>query len=269
MSHVAVPTCTTPTTSRQRDSVGDRAVASRCEDGAMVVSAFDMAREFDAISEAMGTTDDLQDSLRRVVRLAVDVLEPCTYASVTRVRRGTTGLTLASSDVEALRIDAIQYDVMDGPCWQMAVEDEPDVVWTHDVNKEARWPDFVTRAVTETDVRTVLAFGLAPGLERTALNIYGVSPHSFTSDDVGTASLFAIHSQVVLRQLAAEQRADHLATALGTSRTIGSAVGMIMWIHKIDEAMAFDVLRRASQNLNIRLRDLAETITTTGEVPQM
>ena len=44
------------------------------------------------------------------------------------------------------------------------------------------------------------------------------------------------------------------------NREIGKAVGMLMMLNGVDEHEAFDVLRRYSQDLNIKLADVARTV---------
>jgi signal transduction histidine kinase/CheY-like chemotaxis protein len=62
-------------------------------------------------------------------------------------------------------------------------------------------------------------------------------------------------------------RADHLEVALRSSRRIGAAIGIIMERARIPEDEAFALLRKASQDGNRKLRDVAEQIVLTGTVP--
>jgi AmiR/NasT family two-component response regulator len=45
-----------------------------------------------------------------------------------------------------------------------------------------------------------------------------------------------------------------------SNREIGKAVGMLMMMHGVDEQEAFNVLRRYSQDLNIKLADVARSV---------
>jgi cell division septum initiation protein DivIVA len=68
--------------------------------------------------------------------------------------------------------------------------------------------------------------------------------------------------------LSAEHDAQ-LHEALMSSRTIGAAVGIIMATRLATQREAFEILRRASQNSNRKLRDLAEEIVShSGEIPE-
>ncbi|MEW1953418.1 ANTAR domain-containing protein [Terrabacter sp. NPDC080008] len=62
--------------------------------------------------------------------------------------------------------------------------------------------------------------------------------------------------------------AQNLRHALGTREMIGQAVGVLMQRHGLSSDAAFNVLRRHSQNANIKLREVAQTFLETGELPQ-
>jgi AmiR/NasT family two-component response regulator len=55
--------------------------------------------------------------------------------------------------------------------------------------------------------------------------------------------------------------------ALGTRELIGQAQGILMEREHITSQQAFDILRRASQHLNIKLREVAQDLVDTGERP--
>jgi AmiR/NasT family two-component response regulator len=49
---------------------------------------------------------------------------------------------------------------------------------------------------------------------------------------------------------------------------IGQAQGILMERERISADAAFDILRRASQHLNIKLRVVAQNLVDTGERPE-
>ena len=65
------------------------------------------------------------------------------------------------------------------------------------------------------------------------------------------------------------EHAVNMALALQSSRTIGAAVGIIMATRRVSEPVAFDMLKRASQNTNKKIRALAEEIVVTGDVASL
>lgn len=58
---------------------------------------------------------------------------------------------------------------------------------------------------------------------------------------------------------------EQLQTALRTSRIIGQAIGIVMTRRFVTQDEAFTLLRRASNNTNRKLREIAEDIVSTGD----
>ena len=52
-----------------------------------------------------------------------------------------------------------------------------------------------------------------------------------------------------------------------TRELIGQAQGILMERERVTASKAFDILRRASQHLNVKLRDVAQGIVDTGSDP--
>lgn len=65
----------------------------------------------------------------------------------------------------------------------------------------------------------------------------------------------------------AQDRSEHLRVGLDSSRTIGTAIGILMTAHHLTAEVAFRLLVTASQNTNRKLRDIAADIATTGQLP--
>jgi AmiR/NasT family two-component response regulator len=63
-------------------------------------------------------------------------------------------------------------------------------------------------------------------------------------------------------------RVEQLREALTSREVIGRAEGILIERERITADQAFGVLRRASQHLNIKLREVATYIVETGEVPR-
>ena len=60
---------------------------------------------------------------------------------------------------------------------------------------------------------------------------------------------------------------ESLRTALATCRRVGVAVGVLMTAKHVSQAVAFDVLSVASQKTGRTLRDVADYVTLTGDIP--
>ncbi len=68
------------------------------------------------------------------------------------------------------------------------------------------------------------------------------------------AELFAVHAALALGHA---QREEQLTTALGSRKTIGQAIGIVMERFGVDDNLAFGYLARVSRDSNIKLRDIA------------
>jgi len=78
------------------------------------------------------------------------------------------------------------------------------------------------------------------------------------------------HELVQLREVAlgeAEAKVVNLQKALASNRQIGTALGIVMSRHMVTAEQAFDMLRTASQTNHRKLRDIAEDVILTGQIP--
>jgi signal transduction histidine kinase/DNA-binding response OmpR family regulator len=65
----------------------------------------------------------------------------------------------------------------------------------------------------------------------------------------------------------AEDRSANLEKALSSNRQIGTAIGILMALHKTTAETAFTLLRTASQHTHRKLYDIAEEVNSTGALP--
>lgn len=129
---------------------------------------------------------------------------------------------------------------------------------TGSLSHEWRWPDFARRAHEQTGVESVLSLRLfASETTMGSLNLYSLEAEAFNDDDVAVALVFASHAAVAL---AGAQREADLEAKAASRDVIGMAKGKIMAQRSVSEDEAFDILRRASQRMNIKLRELAERL---------
>lgn len=228
-------------------------------------AAHEIAVQFAELNEHLVAGGSQESALQRLVDLAVGSVPGCTWAAVTVWPTGQRPRTLASSHDVAREVDRLQYDLGDGPCLVAAARPTPIVV--ADLARDDRWPRFRDVALARTPLRCVLSFHLVDEPQRAGLNLYGARPVAFDTDATGVAALFATHARVLLGHADSAGRATRLARALETSRQIGTAIGILMHSHRIDADAAFDLLRRSSQHLHRKLRDVADEVTETGTLP--
>ncbi len=85
------------------------------------------------------------------------------------------------------------------------------------------------------------------------------------ADLLAQAFGMAIDKLLTLQESA--ERQHHLERAIDAHRDIGQAIGILVERHRITPEQAFDRLRRASQDRNLKLRQLATRIVETGSEP--
>jgi GAF domain-containing protein len=203
-----------------------------------------------------------EESLRAGIAMAVGTA-PCDQASITMLGPGRTVETVASSDGRITKADMLQYEEDEGPCL--------DAVWTNgvfevpDLAADARWPRWTARAA-DLGIGGLLAVHLYTDTALGALNLYSERPRVYDDTDLEAARIVAAHASVVL---AYTRKTQDLWRAIDTRNLIGQAQGMLMAQYKLTPDTAFAVLRRYSQATNVRLAELAEELTSTGQLPEL
>jgi GAF domain-containing protein len=225
----------------------------------------ELAAQFAAVARVLQAEPTVDHTLARMTELAVSVIEGCDHAGITVVRRGRPETMAATDDVPA-RVDAIQYQTRQGPCLA-AITDER-TYRSHDLATEQRWPQFAHRAAAETGVRSMLAYRLFTHEDTLgALNLYSRDPKAFDDDVVPIGAVFAAHAAMAFAQAREHEQISQLEEAVTSNRRIGMAIGILMTRRRIGSDDAFDLLRTASQLGNRKLRDIAEVVIRTGEIP--
>ena len=97
-----------------------------------------------------------------------------------------------------------------------------------------------------------------------ALNLFSRQAGAFTDESEHVGLMLAAHAAIAY---GAARKEERMARGLLTQQVIGQAQGILMERHKITEERAFAVLVRASQHTNIKLRDLAVRLATSGALP--
>ena len=193
-------------------------------------------------------------ALNELIHNAVDHIPGARYAGITVVSRQDKGVaTPAATDEYPRVLDALQQKHHQGPCFDAAVEHESYHV--NDLMDETRWPLFCTDALVQTPIRSIAAFQLFTTRDAVgALNLYSDDPGAFDQESRDLGYIFAAHAATVWGAL---QRGEQFRSALASRDTIGQAKGMIMERYSVNAIQAFDLLRKLSQESNIRLYEIA------------
>ena len=134
---------------------------------------------------------------------------------------------------------------------------EHEVFQTGLLSEELRWPKFTPRAVAESGIESILSLRLFVNGTMGALNLYSTKRDAFDDHDVALGTVFAAHAAMAW---STSQRIANLESGLVSRQLIGQATGLLMARHNMSESEAIGALRRASQRLNVKLRQVAEKI---------
>ncbi|MFD7704802.1 GAF and ANTAR domain-containing protein [Streptomyces caelestis] len=206
------------------------------------------------------------ESLREFLQFLVDDAVAASGAAdcgVTLQRRGRP-LTVVSTGGTANKLDEEQYGQDDGPCLQALRTGQ--VVHVRDMLTETRWGSY-PRFASGLGARSSLSLPI-PARTHTAgaLNFYATEPDAFSDDDQRVLASVAAQASggIALAQRLADT-ADFtrdLQNALSSRSIIDQAIGAVMQQRQCTEKEAFDVLRRLSQETNIKFRDVCNRLLT-------
>jgi len=171
----------------------------------------------------------------------------------------------------AVDLDETQYERGHGPCLHAARTGE--LTEIADTRTETRWRDYVQRAAERGNGSSLSVPLLIDEDQQVtgALNIYAREPEAFDADSRAVATRFGPYATVATGNLYAYQSArnmaDNLQIALESRAVIDQAKGVLMERHKITADQAFQLLAQASMRANRKLRDVADHLVHTGELP--
>lgn len=149
-----------------------------------------------------------------------------------------------------------------GPCLSAVFEQQ--TVRVDDLRSEQRWPRFAATAVA-AGAAAMVSFQLYVEDDNLgALNLISRRPGAFTDKSEHLGLMLAAHRAVAL---AGAQKQNQLRRSVESRDLIGQAKGISMERHQLNADQAFAVLLRTSQDHNLKLRDVAAQLTTTGQLP--
>jgi GAF domain-containing protein len=227
-----------------------------------------VASSFAGIAVDLFSAGELSEVLRRIVEVATSVIDGCDLASVTMLE-GEKFTTPVYTHTNALRVDEVQYSTGEGPCIEALLSGT-----VHGTAPDWReqWPDWAAKA-ERAGIGSVLAVPLripnTDYLRLGAVNMYSYAGDGFSEADQEVALILSAHAAiaaVVARERDEKQHQERtFLEALSSRDVIGQAKGMLMERHRITAEDAFDALRRSSQGLNSKLRDVARELVAGNE----
>ena len=217
--------------------------------------------EFAELALRLHDTPSYDETVDKVLEFAVKALN-CAYAGIILVHDGPRVETIAATHPLVADLDRIQMETGEGPDVHLLAERE--AVRIEDVRTDGRWPGWA-REVEAKGVRSMLGTRLSTSKTLIgSLNFYDPAPGCFDVEDVDVAHMLARHAAVALERA---RDLEHLWRAIDARNLVGQAQGVLMERFGITADQAFAVLRRYSQDNNIKLAQVAQRLVSSGELP--
>jgi GAF domain-containing protein len=231
-----------------------------------VVTSSDSAAPLDAdafarLAVELHGADDFDETIEAVVKFALQA-ENCAFAGVALATASGRAEIGAVTDPVVEGLYAVQIDAGDGP--MLIAMSTGNTVYIADVAKEHRWPHWLTET-TAAKIRSALHVPMKAGDKVVGvLSLYTLHPDAFTADDEAIAHILARHASVAV---ATARHEETMAKAVDARKLVGQAMGILMERFDLNGDQAFAVLRRYSQGTNTKLRDVAQQLIDTRQLP--
>jgi signal transduction histidine kinase len=198
--------------------------------------------------------------VERVVRSAPNVVSAAEHVSVTV--RAASGLVTAGASGELPReVDALQYQLGEGPCVHASSTGE--MVLVGDVIDETRWPQFASRMAQQGQVRSMLALPLrVEGEVAGSLNLYSAEARAFRGTMCTRGKLFATVAALALtaadeREQAAVRVTRRHESDAALSRDLRSGVTVALAAAQVLRRRRTQLDHRGQQALDLLTEELA------------
>lgn len=213
---------------------------------------------FRSLAEIVYVSDDFVQVYEAIVNAAPRLVEGCDHANL-MLRQDGRFLTVASSDDVASLVDGFERELGEGPCLDAIMDDS--IYHDADLTDGSPWPRLTERVLGQTSVRGMAGFRLRAGEDTTgALNLFSDTPGGLSGRSVDQGIVLAAFITVALFASHERKAAATLRAGLRSNREIGKAIGLMMAFHKISDDDAFAMLREASQDMNLKLSEVARQV---------
>lgn len=203
----------------------------------------------------------LEQTLVRVAELTVEAIPAAELVGITMPVEGRQR-TAIFTDETAPEIDQAQYDSGEGPC--LEAFEEMRITQIESTRDDGKWAEF-RQAAAARGILSTISFPLVVDKRCIgAMNLYSYRERAFGGAETETGTLFASQAAIVLANAQAYWDARELSSRLGDAMThravIEQAKGILMGAQRCEEDEAFQILVKASQRENVKLRTLAQRI---------
>ncbi|MGW3150668.1 GAF and ANTAR domain-containing protein [Streptomyces sp. NPDC001177] len=223
------------------------------------------AQQMASMARDLLAQESLAATLERITRSATELVDGCDAAGIL-VLHDRAVETLAPTHQLVTESDQLQQQLGEGPCYDAArsSQEEREFRIADLTGEHQRWPSYAPKA-RELGIGSMMGFLLFTDDEDLgALNLYSRKPGAFTEVSELVGWLLASHAAVAFSSARTHAQMEQ---AVATRHTIGEAMGILMGSRHLTQEEAFDVLRRYSQENNIKLREVARRLCERGSLP--
>ncbi|MEA2900737.1 MAG: hypothetical protein QOH36_624 [Actinomycetota bacterium] len=223
-----------------------------------------LARTLVALADNLVADFDVVELLTLLTDRCVDVLD-VTAAGLMLASPDGDLRVVASSSETARVLELFEVQANEGPCVDCFRSGEA-IVNVDLEQVDGRWPLFGAKAL-EAGFHSVHAMPMRLRKQTIgALNLYRVHQGRMTDTDVVAAQALADVATIAILQHRTVRDAqllnEQLSQALNTRIVIEQAKGVVAERADLDMEAAFARLRRHARNNNLRLADVAQSIST-------
>ncbi|MFF5030011.1 ANTAR domain-containing protein [Streptomyces collinus] len=222
------------------------------------------AQQMATMARDLLAQDSVHATLERITSSATELVEGCDAAGVL-ILRGKRVESLAPTHQLVVDSDSLQERLQEGPCFDAARTQAGERVFRI-ADFEApspRWPAYVPQG-RKLGLGSMMGFLLFTEDEDLgALNLYSHNAGAFSEVSETAGWLLASHAAVAFSSARSHAQ---LEQAVSTRHMIGEAMGILMGSRHLTEDQAFDVLRRYSQEHNVKLREVARQVCEQGSL---
>jgi hypothetical protein len=187
---------------------------------------------------------------------------PVSGAAISTVGSLLGSETISASDSLAARVDELQFDLGEGPCWDVVASGKPVLEPELRTNPRHTWPAF-SPAVQRENVSSLFAFPLSLGTLRFgAVDLYSANPVQLDELQTQQAQTMAsVVSRHVLRRALDEAGGDYDREGNAHSRRlVHQATGMVLAQLRLPADDARLVIQGHAFATNRSMMDVADDI---------
>lgn len=223
----------------------------------------------DELSTALGrimglllTEEKVDHAVQQLSRAVKNSIPGTIGAGISILDPHARPVSSGSTDSVVERADALQYELVQGPCLTAWATQESILI--HDVATEARWPNW-SAAVVDMPVRAVLSTPLiADGESIGAMKIYAAAPGAFEDATTALMELFASPAATLLSHIQTAETPERISAclqaALYSRDLINRACGILMERRTLTEDAALGHLMRQARATGSTLREVSATL---------